>query len=170
MYQTRNKMSFKFKGAGLALMLMIPGTLAGFGCSKAPISTLPFIPTGYYASIEVQTDELLGAYFEPDWGNAQAASKAYDNLTFVFKHVTVSQYMLTESEDDIFDLGTIRCQSLLGGAGAALKPGDVIDVAGVNRGMIADKPEWLSFNGCIFLPSGSVNLPAPGAPSFLPSY
>jgi hypothetical protein len=160
----------RIKVAGLALLAVISGTLAGFGCTRAPISTLPFVPPSYYAAVEVQADELLGAYFEPDWGNAQAASKAYDNLTFVFKHVTVSQYMLTDSANDIFNLGTIRCQALLGGAVAALKPGDIIDVAGVNRGMIADKPEWLSFNGCIFPPSGSVNLPAPGAPSFVPSY
>jgi hypothetical protein len=161
---------FKIKSAGLAVLLMLSGTLGGFGCSRAAISTLPYVPTGYYASIEVQPDELLGAYFEPDWGNAEAAGKAYDNLVFVFKDVTVSQFMLTDTANNVFNIGTIRCQSLLDGAAAKLKPGDKIDVVGTDRGIIADKDGWLLFTECVYLPTGSVNLPAPGAPSFIPSY
>ena len=160
----------KIKAAGLALLLVMSGTIAGFGCSKGPIASLPFIPTAYYASIEVGQDELLGAYFEPDWGNVDSAGKAYNNLAFVFKDVRVSQYMLTDSANGVFNLGQIRCKELLGGAVASLKPGDVIDVVGTDRGVLSGTQDWLSFTECIFLPANSANIPAPGSPKFVPSY
>jgi len=160
----------KIKAAGLALLVVISGTIAGFGCSKSTIASLPYIPTAYYASIEVGQDELLGAYFEPDWGNVDSAGKAYNNLAFVFKDVRVSQYMLTDSANGVFNLGQIRCKELLGGAVASLKPGDVIDVVGTDRGVLSGTQDWLSFTECIFLPANSANIPAPGSPKFVPSY
>ncbi len=160
----------KFKAVGLALLVVMSGTFAGFGCSKASIASLPYIPTAYYASIEVGQDELLGAYFEPDWGNVDTASKAYNNLAFIFKDVKISQYMLTDSANGVFNLGNIRCKELLGGTVATLKPGDEIDVVGTDRGVLAGTQDWLSFTECIFLPANSANIPAPGSPKFVPSY
>ena len=160
----------KIKAVTLASLVLMSGMIAGFGCSKAPIASLPYIPTAYYASIEVGQDELLGAYFEPDWGNVDSAGKAYNNLAFVFKDVRVSQYMLTDSANGVFNLGQIRCKELLGGAVASLKPGDVIDVVGTDRGVLSGTQDWLSFTECIFLPANSANIPAPGSPKFVPSY
>ena len=160
----------KIKAVTLASLVLMSGMIAGFGCSKAPIASLPYIPTAYYASIEVGQDELLSAYFEPDWGNVDSAGKAYNNLAFVFKDVRVSQYMLTDSANGVFNLGQIRCKELLGGAVASLKPGDVIDVVGTDRGVLSGTQDWLSFTECIFLPANSANIPAPGSPKFVPSY
>ena len=93
----------------------------------------------------------------------EAASKAYNNVPFVFKHVTVSSYMLSGAADDIFNVGTIRCKPLVAGAVSKIKNGDIIDVVGMNRGAIEGDGGWLLFTECIFLPAGSVDLPAPGA-------
>jgi hypothetical protein len=160
----------KITASALVVVALLAITLSANGCSRASKSNLPYVPVGYYTCIEVQADELVGAYFDGDWGNLDAAAKAYNNLPFIFKNIKVSSYMLSDEANDIFNISTIRCTPLISGTVSAIKIGETIDIVGVNRGVLADYDGWLRFTDCIFLPAGSVNLPAPGAATFVQIY
>ena len=133
-------------------------------------AAIPYIPPSYYACLEVSPDDLLKAYFHPNLGNLALANQNYTNLPVVFKSIRVDRRMLLDKANDIFDISSVRCTALLGGTVSALRAGDLIDIIGINRGPWPDYPGWLSFTDCMFLPAGSVQLPAPGAPVFAPLY
>jgi hypothetical protein len=135
-----------------------------------PSNIVQYIPPSYYACLEVSPDDLLKAYFHPNLGNLALANQKYTNLPVVFKSIRVNRGMLLDKAKDIFCISSVRCIALLGGAVSALRAGDLIDIIGINCGPWPDYPGWLLFTDCIFLPAGSVQLPAPGAPAFAQLY
>jgi hypothetical protein len=148
---------------------------------------IPYIPPSYYACLQVNLDDLLKNYFT-HYGNLDLAEQAYDGQIFVFNSIRVMQSMIVDG--DSFVVSNAQFIAMQPGAVAKLKVGDLIDVVGINRGpmpeaegkplsdwfdangapLIAIVSGWLYFTDCIFLPSGSVVLPAPGAPAFVPLY
>ena len=152
-------------------------------------AAIPYIPPSYYACIPVNIDDLMKNYFW-HYGNLYQAEQAYNNQIFLFSGVRVEASMLVDK--DTFDFGCAECIAMQPGAVGKLKAGDIIDIVGINRGPLPEAEgqpltSWfnadgtinqslafiqgrLYFTDCIFIPSGSVQLPAPGAPAFAPLY
>lgn len=155
----------------LALALTVLAIIGLCGCAHTSAAPrVPFIPPAYYNCIEVSADDLLKAYFHVNYGNVAMAEQAYHGLYFLFRGVLVNDTMLKDKGKDVLYLSTIRCLPLQSGAVAALKAGQIIDIVGINSGPALDWPGWLVMTGCVFLPSGSVQLPAPGGGVFVPTY
>ena len=151
-------------------------------------SAIPYIPPSYYACIPVNIDDLQKNYFWPS-GNLYKAEQAYNNQIFLFSGLRVSASMLVD--DNTFDYSCAHCIAMQPGAVGKLKAGDIIDIVGINRGPLPEAegqpltswfdPDgrviinifvngWLYFADCIFLPAGSVQLPAPGGSAFVAIY
>jgi hypothetical protein len=141
------------------------------GCSKAAaIAKMPDIPLNYYACVQTNPDDLEKQFFS-HYGNLDYAEQTYEGMIFVFKNITVNQYMLVNK--NTFDISTIQCDAMVPGAVADLKAGEKIDLVGVCSGPLPGATAynesgvfgWLWFTGCIFLPAGTVDLPASGSGS-----
>jgi hypothetical protein len=156
-----------------------------------PVTTaptiVPYIPPAYYACTQVDINLLETEYFA-HYGNLYQAEQAYDSQIFVFKNIPVSASMLVDA--DTFDWGSAEFVALQNGAVGQLTVGESIDIVGVDNGpmpevqgeplaswfnpdgspVVAIVPGWLYFTGCVFLPTGSVQLPAPGGPAFSSLY
>jgi hypothetical protein len=148
---------------------------------------IPYIPPSYYACLQVSIDDLLKWYFT-HYGNLYQAEQAYNDQIFVFYGVLVGASMLVD--DSTFNFSSAEFIAMQPGAVGKLKVGDMLDIVGVNRGpmpeaegqplsawfdengtpKIAFVLGWLYFTDCIFLPAGSVQLPAPGGAVFAPLY
>jgi hypothetical protein len=149
---------------------------------------VPYVPPQYYACIEVTLDDLLKNYFS-HYGNLDQAEQTYNGLPFVFNSVAIfSPSMLVNS--DTLQWGNAMFTAMVPGAVSRLRVGEFIDVVGILQGPMPDcqgtpiaswfnpdgsplipiVPGWLYFTDCIFLPTGSVRLPAPGGPVFAPLY
>ena len=162
-----------------------PTTYSQVVIFDAPV---PYIPPSYYACIQVTLDELLKNYFA-HYGNLYTAEQTYNGQVFVFPGVSIFSPSMILNKDT-FQMGNAEFTSLQPGAVGQLKVGEYIDIVGVCRGpmpecqdtpidswfnpdgspIIPIVPGWLYFTDCIFLPQGSVALPAPGAPAFTPLY
>ena len=150
---------------------------------------VPYIPPAYYGSMAVPIDDLLRNYFGRA-GNLLIAEQTYNGLPFVFNGVRVVASMLID--DSTFYYSNAQFIAMQPGAVGKLKAGDLIDIVGINGGPMPEAegkplaswfnddgslvltvslaPGWLYFTDCIFLPAGSVQLPAPGGSAFAPLY
>ena len=154
----------KIIGLSLAAGMVI--TASACGPLTVP-AAVPVIPLNYYACIETTAEELTRAY-TVQYGDPVQAQAMYNGKAFVFKRIRVGQEMLVDG--DTFVYHTIRFTAMEPGAVARLKPGEVIDLVRINAGMLPGYLMWLYFTGCVFLPSGSVGLPAQGGDVFRPMY
>ncbi len=164
-----NKLAFVFS------VLLLGMTLSG-GCTRAAaIAKMPDIPPNYYACIPVNQDDLEKNYFS-HYGNLDASEQAFNGAIFVFKDVKVNQFMIVDKST--LNVSTIQCEALVPGAVADLKLDQYYDVVGVCAGPLPNSSEygtagvygWLLFTGCIFVPSGTVDLPAPGSSGVILPY
>ena len=174
------------------LMVLVISLVSGLAlltgsCKTATEAIVPYIPPSYYACLQVSIDDLLKWYFT-HYGNLYQAEQTYNGQIFVFNGVRVMASMLVD--DNTFHFSSAEFIAMQPGAVGNLKVGDIIDIVGINRGpmpeaegqllsawfdengtpKIAFVLGWLYFTDCIFIPSGSVLLPAPGAPAFAPMY
>ena len=96
----------------------------------------------------------------------------YNNQIFVFKNMVINSDELKSATDNYLWLeNVVQCYFLTGGNLQKLKAGEAVDVVGVDAGPSKDYDNLLVFTGCIFLPAGSVQLPAPGFSALaVPSY
>jgi hypothetical protein len=130
-----------------------------------------YIPAGYYNCSVTTPADLCRAYFGR-YHNISAAQAEFDNQIFVFKNVVITGDELKYATDDYLWLDNIiQCYFLTSGNLQRLKAGDEVDVVGVDAGLSKDYKNLLVFTGCIFLPAGSVQIPAPGSSSLvIPPY
>jgi hypothetical protein len=168
----KHKKIFKRKpgmNTAIALSLLLTASgLSFYGCSNhLTIDVPPNLPAGYYGCIETTAEELVKAY-SANYGDYNRAQAMYTGQPFVFKNIRVVKEMLID--ENTFVTGSVQFNALEQGEVGKLKPGDVIDIVGINLGMPNGYPSMVYFNGCFFLPSGSVELPAPGGPAFTPMY
>jgi len=83
---------------------------------------------------------------------------------FVFKNIVILDSALKFATDTYMWVnGVIECFFLTPGSASQLKAGEVVDVVGIDVGVCKDYTGTLMFNNCVFLPAGSVQLPAPGS-------
>jgi hypothetical protein len=157
------------RGISLLLAAILIGLIPVAGCSRASLETPDYIPPGYYASLDVHPDDLLRAYFHPNFGDVVQSDLNFKNLPVVFKNVAVNEIMIRDSAQDIFYISSVKCTPLETGVVATLKVGDLIDIIGINRGVWPEYPGWLSFTECVFPPAGTVQF-SQGGPVFAPAY
>jgi len=175
--------------SGLAFLTGSCKTNSGSIATQVSQAVIPYIPPSYYACIPTSIDDLFKAYFTR-YGNLYLAEQAYNDQIFLFSGIRVVDSMLID--DNTLNYGNAQIIAMQPGAVGKLKAGDFIDIVGINRGPMpfaegqpitswfdetgAIAPEkqnvqgWLNFTDCIFLPSGSVQLPAPGGAAFVPIY
>lgn len=151
--------------AWISLLACAP---AGVGCAQKA-SAVQFIPPAYYDCIEAAPDILVNTYFTR-YLNPGEAAVLYNGKFFVFKNITVTQEMLLRASEGYIWFYLIKCCATDSSAPLKLKVGDVIDVVGMNLGTYAEYPGTLQFSDCIFLPAGSVQLPAAGSAKFISPY
>jgi hypothetical protein len=154
-----------------------------------PSNIVQYIPPSYYACISVSIDDLFKSYFTR-YGNLYLAEQAYNDQIFLFSGLRVMASMLID--DNTLNYGNAQFIAMQPGAVGKLKAGDLIDIVGINRGPMPEaegqplsswfdengaiNPSkqnvqgWLYFTDCIFIPSGSVQLPAPGGAAFVAIY
>jgi len=156
-------------------------------CKTTTEAKVIYIPPSYYGCIAVSVDALLGTYFGRN-GNLLIAEKTYNGQIFVFYSARVVASMLVD--ENTLNYSRAQCIAMQPGAVGKLKVGDIIDIVGINQGPLPEaegKPlsewfdsngmlavfgvnGWLYFTDCIFIPSGSVQLPAPGGAVFARLY
>jgi len=153
--------------------------LAPFGCASKPAGTpsapptptptveqqaiQQYIPPSYYACSETTPENLAQAYYSRYYNVVDAESQ-YNGQFFVFKNIVISDSSLHYATDDYIWVDTIiQCYFLKSGVEKELKAGDKVDVVGIDAGQNKDYAGTLTFTGCIFVPAGSVQLPAGGA-------
>jgi len=162
------------------LVIVFSALLLGFtllsGCTRvAAIARMPDIPANYYACIPVNQDDLEKNYFS-HYGNLDASEQAFNGAIFVFKNIKVNQFMIVNKST--LNVSTIQCDAMVPGSVSALKLGEYYDIVGVCNGPLPNSSQyatagvygWLLFTGCIFVPSGTVDLPASGGPGVVLPY
>jgi hypothetical protein len=141
------------------ILLMLPGLA---GCSSAGASWAPpYIPPEYYNCTEITPQILCDSYFSKYFITTESEFR-YNGLYFVFKNIAVTELMFKHLDEGYFWAeNLIRCYCLRVDDLNHFKIGDKIDIVGKNQG---DERgiQGLKFTGCIILPAGSVQLPAPG--------
>ena len=168
--KTRHKLATLSLAVTAIALMALPAVLAG--CSSALQSpAIPYIPPAYYNCTETTVDTLLQVYFN-HYNAVAGAELIFNGQVFVFKNIVISDASLKyATEDYIWVNGVIQCYFLKSGSARQLKVGDKVDVVGVDAGICKEYSGSLVFNGCIFLPAGSVQLPAGGTSALsLPSY
>ena len=146
-----------FIGALLAAALLMSPS-----CSRTMLAPPPDLPIRYYNCLESTPQGLLAAY-TVHYYDTSAARVLYTDQVFVFKNIEVTQSMKRHLDEGYAWVEQVKCY-LLDGSLARFKPGDKVDMVGFNRGIRTDQevPLCLLFDGCVFVPAGSLQLPAEG--------
>jgi hypothetical protein len=166
------------------LLLTIAPSLLGGGCKEAALNVTgnysktsqqtrpavaPYIPAAYYQCIEVLPVDLQNAYHTA-YGNHVEAQVMYDGKTFLFRNLLVDQYMLSELDKGYIWADLTNCPVVNMDYAETLRPGDRIDIVGICLGLNLTAKSVLAFKDCYLLPTGVVQLPAPGGATFSPTY
>jgi hypothetical protein len=132
---------------------------------------VPYVPPQYYACSETTPQDLVQSYFLR-YGNTSQAENSFNGQIFVFKNLTITSSALEYATDDyIWVYSIIKCYFLKSGTLKDLKAGDKVDVVGIDGGLSKEYVGTLIFTGCVFLPAGSLQLPAAGISSLVvPTY
>ena len=139
-------------------------------CSQHAPVTIPYIPPSYYDCIASMPSDLVAAYYS-SYANTAYAQQNYNGQVFVFHKILVNEYMLRYKAQDYLETSTIKCEALYHNSIDSLRVGEAIDIVGINEGAPQGTPAgWLLMTGCVFLPAGSVQLPAPGGATLSPLY
>jgi hypothetical protein len=129
-----------------------------------------YIPPLYYACSETTPENLAQAYYS-HYYNVADAENTYNGQVFVFKNITITESAIKYATDEYMWVAILQCYFMKSGAAKDLKAGDKVDIVGIDIGVSKDYIGTLIFTGCIFLPAGSVQLPAAGTSSLgIPSY
>ena len=164
------KSGINILAATVALLLM--SLLAPLGCTRQN-RVIPYIPPSYYEATEVSPHNLVTAYYPP-YSDAPlpmgAIEDMYNGKVFIFKDIRVTKYMLQNAVEGYAWVDLIKCYPLMSNGLAGLKVGDAIDMVGVNDGLCPDQVGFLQLSGCVFLPSGELQIPAAGSAPFVPPY
>ncbi len=137
------------------------------GCAGTPrnsrTAVAPFLPPRYYECIETAFIDLMNSYFI-DTRNDEVlwdAEANYNGKIFVIKNVVVTPADAGSATPEyIWIGGRLQCYGLVVGSASSLRPGDKLDIVGVNAGLNKDFGGSLVWNGCVFPPAGCVQLPA----------
>jgi len=147
-------------------------TLLTGGCSNRTfvLNPQPFLPPEYYNCTQVDPKALVNVYFT-GYGDFTKMEAMYNDIIYVFKDVLVDKRMFIGLNEGFIWVDQIKCYLVEPDDMKNYKPGDKIDVVGLNKGPTSYYIAGLTFKNCIVLPAGRVALPAsPGTVAFTPGY
>jgi hypothetical protein len=153
-------------------LLLFVSLLAPLGCARQ-IKVAPYVPPSYYEAIEVSPHDLVMAYYPPYTDSPVPMGyieDMYNNKVYIFKGIRVTTYMLQNAANGVAWVDLIKCSLMVSDSLSRLKVGDVVDVIGLNEGLCPDRVGFLQFSGCVFIPSGALQIPAAGSTAFVPPY
>jgi len=137
--------------------------------TATPPAIVPFIPPAYYDCISVLPVDLEAAYHTA-YGNHAEAEIMYNGKVFVFKNLLVDLYMISELDKGWVWADLTNCPVVNVDYAKTLKPGGRVDIVGICVGLNLTPRSVLAFKDCYVLPTGSLQLPAPGGATFSPVY
>jgi hypothetical protein len=154
---------------GGVLLILLPLLGLSISCTVKTINAVPNIqpslPPQYYACYEAAPDDLLRTY-----SRNYMTEQLYKGAAFVFKRIVVDERMLYNRDKGFLDVSKVECVAAQISDLAKLSVGETIDVVGVAQGPIENRSGWLRMTGCYFINTGTVQLPAGGGGTLLPSY
>ena len=129
------------------------------GCAQERISSHPpYIPPSYLSCTEISPTDLINAYYNNHISYMQVEAW-YNNQAYVFKQIIVTENMLKwRPTGYVWVENSIQCYPLNKNQLDPLKVGDVVDIVGISMGL-HDQFRGLVFYGCVYFPSGIVQLP-----------
>jgi hypothetical protein len=158
--------------SGSACKANTENVMGHYTASEATDSSavVPYISPAYYQCIEVLPVDLENTYYTA-YGNHAEAETMYNGKVFVFKNQLVDLFMIRELDKGWVWADLVKCPVINLDAAKKLKPGDRVDIVGVCLGRDLKISPGLYFSDCYILPTGSVQLPAPGGGgAFAPVY
>ena len=153
----------------LTLAVILSVAAGQVGCARQAdaleSAVVQYIPPNYYDCIETTPNDLLNAYYS-HYNAVGDPGVLFDGHIFVFKGITITAPELNHATDEFMWIdGAIKCYFLEQGSAGRLSINEKVDIVGIDSGVGTEYNGTLVFEGCIFLPSGSVQLPAGGGSS-----
>ena len=134
------------------------------------LNPAPFLPPEYYLATQVEPKALVNVYFS-GYGDFTRIEAMYNDAVYVFKDVLVDKRMFIGLNEGFIWVDQIKCYLIEPSDMKNYKPGDKIDVVGLNKGPTSYYIAGLTFKNCYVLPAGRVALPVnPSTASFTPGY
>jgi hypothetical protein len=155
-------MAARVKGRQAFTILASGVFLLALSCAHTlmpPGMVPPALPPAYYDCIEADPQRLVDAYYAP-YVDINEAQRLYSGSIFVFKNIELNEAMTRDAGDGYIWAGgsVIKCYCLNIEDLVYFKPGDRLDIVGVNLG-IGEGSSVLTFADCYLMPAGSLKLP-----------
>lgn len=136
-----------------------PNTSCG-GEKFTPPPPMPILPAAYFKCTPLDPLTLIDAYYI-NYNSVALIEARYNGEIFVFKGIELTQKKIDNLKQGFVWVEMCQCAVINSGYVINLKVGDDIDVVGVNKG-ISKEFRGLVFSDCYIVPSGRLELPAPG--------
>jgi hypothetical protein len=146
--------------AGADAPVIVTYSAPGTTTAASP-DIVPFIPPAYYQCAEVLPMDIERSFYS-EYGNTAGASAVYGGAVFVFKNLLVDTYMTREVNKGWLWADLTLCPIVNLDAAKKLVSGDRVDIVGICVGRDTTISPGLVFKDCYVLPTGSIQLPAPG--------
>jgi hypothetical protein len=159
------------KKVTIFITLIVALILLTGGCSNRTFEfgPPPFIPPEYYTCVQVEPKALVNVYFT-GYGDFTKMEAMYNDAYYIFKNVQIDERMFIGLNEGYIWVDQVKCYLVDPDDMGNYKPGDKIDVVGLNKGPTSYYIAGLTFKNCIVLPAGRVALPAGPSGSFTPGY
>lgn len=152
------------------LIILLISVTTGCDNSNFMINPQPFLPADYYLCTQAEPQALVNIYFT-GYGSFTTTEALYNDVIYVFKNVLVDKRMFIGLNEGFIWVDQIKCFLTDPDDMKHFKPGDRIDVVGLNKGPTSYYIAGLTFKNCYALPAGRVALPAnPSNKPFSPGY
>jgi len=152
----------RLTAAGALVSLIIFSAICSTACTGVQSAgTPPFVPPEYYDCVEIDPADLYGNYiYYTAHGDYATAVSQYTNRYFVIKEMEVNERMYSTIQNGFIWADYIECHLVDVNSLRQYKPGDLIDIVGLNKGPSSQDIMSIRFNACIIMPAGSLALPA----------
>jgi len=161
MFKRRPSRNMRGTAVFLAAALLLTGIIMTSSCAASAFRPIPLVPPAYLDCVQATPFDLEQAYFG-NFGSRSLAAQIYNGKPVVLKNIEMTETMLKTRDKNYVWVDSIKIISMVGNALARLKAGDVVDIVGINNGVMPSNFWALYFTGSLFLPAGSVALPASG--------
>jgi hypothetical protein len=155
----------------MLLTLMVLSTLLISGCANGSFlfGPPPYVPPEYYNCIQVEPKALVNVYFT-GYGDFSKMEALYNDAYYIFKNVQVDERMFIGLNEGYIWVDQVKCYLVDPDDMGNYKPGDKIDVVGLNKGPTSYYIAGLTFKNCYVFPAGMLALPASPGGTFTPGY
>jgi hypothetical protein len=145
-------------------------TLLTGGCARGlAFAPPPYLPPEYYACTEVDPQVLINIYFT-GYGDFSKMEAMYNDVMYLLKDIAVDERMFIGLDEGYIWVDQIKCYLIDPRVMDQFKPGDKIDVIGLNSGPTTYYIAGLTFRECYVLPAGKISFPTGEGGGFTPGY